>query len=188
MQLHVSCAGHGLPYHAVHVWGSLLFTAQVTIANPTLDCGRVPISLSVNAASSLPAGWVLRTCVPLVVTVVGGPCTVTQVAETSWKLVRPSDQRILLTGAGAGTSTLEYCGPVDEQLQFVVMDTGGARALRLHHSVPSARSRFCSCESSLPLKKNYSHGLLPFNMHAVWCGWCDQAMDCAVEACAGATE
>ncbi len=100
-------------------------TLQVTLTNPTLDCGVVPTSLAVGL-TSLPTGWSLRTCVPISVTVTTGvSCSATQAAETTWSVMRPSDQTVLLTGTGVGTSLLQYCGAVDEQLQFVIKDTQG---------------------------------------------------------------
>ncbi len=76
--------------------------------------------------SALPTGWTLRTCVPISVTLTPSvACGPSLLAETTWLVARVSDGQEVLAGVGT-SSSVTYCGPVDEILEFNITDTLGS--------------------------------------------------------------
>jgi hypothetical protein len=100
---------------------------QVKISNPSVQCGLASTTLTTSTAA-LPGGWTLRTCVPIVVFVAAGSsCSTSDAVKTTWKLNKATDPTAkVASGVGAGTTTVQYCGGVSEQLQFTIVDSDGA--------------------------------------------------------------
>jgi hypothetical protein len=96
---------------------------QITVKNPSTECGRVATSL---AAGPLPSGWTLRTCVPIVVAIsMGADCATSLATDTTWRLTVLADKSTVLQGTAVAGASTTYCGPVDQVLQFALADTRG---------------------------------------------------------------
>jgi hypothetical protein len=87
--------------------------AQVSVWNPATECGSATVALAADVVTSpLPTGWVLRTCVTIVVTIVpGAACSASDAAKTSWRLVAVSTGTLVQAANGAGVGACAWaCG------------------------------------------------------------------------------
>jgi hypothetical protein len=101
-------------------------TLQVTVTNPSQECGWLATTLT---TSPLPDGWMLRTCVPIIVSItLGNTCGASRESETSWRLLRSSDGGQVMQGTGIAGASTTYCGGISDELQFIITDTMGEPA------------------------------------------------------------
>ncbi len=100
---------------------------QIQVTNPSTACGKATTTLTADTAPNpLPPGWVLRTCVPIVVDVVtGASCSTYDAGLTSWTLVSLKTRATIARQSGPGNGEWEHATPPAYVCTLVARTQGG---------------------------------------------------------------